>query len=110
MWSMNASSSRLAPARWMPPPTYNTGDVDSASRSMMRCAVSSSIEGFTRSLVLWSSRSNSSGSISAEKTSIGTFTSTGPGCPDSASAKAFSTISGSNSGVSTRQARFTNGR
>ena len=53
--------------------------------------------------------SNSSGSILAEKMFIGTSTRTGPGWPDSARAKAFSIVSGNNSGVSTLQARFTNG-
>ena len=49
-------------------------------------------------------------SISIEKMSIGTDTSTGPGRPLSASWNALSMISGNRSARSTRQARFTNGR
>ena len=52
------------------------------------------IEGLLSVLVLADSRSNSSTSISFEKISIGTSTSTGPGRPLSASANAFSMISG----------------
>ena len=56
------------------------------------------------------SRLKSAVSISIEKMSIGTETSTGPGRPLSASWNAFSMISGKSSGRSTRQTRLTNGR
>ncbi len=77
---------------------------------MIFAAVSSSSEGLASVLALASARFHSATSISLEKMSIGTSTSTGPGRPLSASVNAFSRISGSRCGESTRQARLTNGR
>ena len=75
----------------------------------MRSAMASSIDGLCSFLLLCARRSNSATSISLEKMSIGTDTSTAPGRPDSARLNAFSMISGNRSGRSTRHARLTNG-
>ena len=77
---------------------------------MIVAAVSSSSDGLCSALALARTRFHNATSISLEKMSIGTSTSTGPGRPLSASANAFSMISGKRCGESTRHARLTNGR
>ncbi len=108
-----SASARISSAAWasrMPPPTYITGDFASSSWRTIFSAVSSSSEGFASARVLAATRFHSAASISFEKMSIGTSTSTGPGRPLSASVNAFSRISGRRCAESTRHARFTNGR
>ena len=94
----------------MPPPTYRTGVFAARSWRTIFSAVSSSSDGFRTDLAFSWTCFHSATSISLEKMSIGTSTSTGPGRPLSASANAFSMISGNRCGESTRHTRLTNGR
>ncbi len=108
-----SASSRIsfaASASRMPPPTYITGFFAPSSAWIIFSAASSSSEGLCSDLVLARARFHSATSISFEKMSIGTSTSTGPGRPLSASVNAFSMISGKRCGESTRHARLTKGR
>src|SRR6185436_18668939 len=88
-WVTSSRSSSAASARMTPPPTYTTALSASTSFFTMRSATASSIEGLCSFLLLCARRSNSETSISFEKMSIGTDTSTAPGRPDSARVKAF---------------------